>query len=465
MQMQQGQVDLAILGGGPAGYVAALRAAQLGASVALVEEREVGGVCLNRGCIPTKALLRTAQVAATIGKSREFGINSTLTGLDWMTMFRRKDRVVRGLRTGVEQLLSRGKVQVLNGRGTLLSSQDLLVVGKECEQRVLAKKVILATGSHPRKPPVPGVDLPNVITSDEALELPSPPESVLIIGAGVIGVEFASFFRALGIPVTLVEMTDGILPGVDCEASNELAKILRRQGVQLRLGSLVKQIDSAAGGLQVIVQGQSKDEQLTVSHVLLATGRALRSDEAGLPEAGLAIEQGAVVVDRQMQTNLPGVYAAGDLVGGQLLAHVGFMEGRVAAENALGRTRLADYSVIPACIYSFPELATVGMSEEAARLSGHDILTGRFDFRGNGKALGLGERDGFVKVIVDKATHSVLGGVIVGAEATELISELALAVRAQVSAEFLAEVVHPHPTLAEAVMEAAADAIGQAIHR
>ncbi len=459
-------VDIAVLGGGPAGYVAALRAAQLGASVALIEERELGGTCLNRGCIPTKALLRSAQVASLLATSKQFGIHASLEGIDWPTIFGRKDRVVKRLRTGVEHLLSRGKVQVLSGRGTFLGPNRLRVENGAGEQIVNARKIILATGSCPSLPPIPGIELENVITSDEALALPAPPESVLVIGAGVIGIEFSAFFRALGIPVTVVEQCEQILPGTDPDAAAELTRALKRQGVKFHLSSSVQAIKSAAAGLQVTLQDEKNNaRQFEVSHVLAATGRQLRSDEAGLPESGLAIERGAVVVDAHMRTSLPDTYAAGDLVGGQLLAHVGYLEGRVAVENALGHNRAIDYTAIPACIYSWPELAQVGLSEQQAKERGISVAVGRFDFRANGKALGLGDRDGFVKVIVDRDSETVLGGVILGAEATELISELVLAVQAKIPASVLAELVYPHPTLSEAVMEAAADAIGRAIHK
>lgn len=456
---------LAILGGGPAGYVAAIRAAQLGAAVTIIEERELGGVCLNRGCIPSKALLRSAEVRSLILRSGEFGVPAETKVPDWQTVFSRKERIVKGLRLGVEHLMIKNRIAVVRGTGRLLDSRRIEVSGPDGTTLVTADRIIIATGSRPAVPPIPGLELPGVMTTDEALELEASPRSAVIIGAGAVGAEFATFFNAMGVNVTVIEMANQMLPGTDSDIAAEVLKSLKRRGVTVKLSSKVLRLDRGNNGIKVTAEGANGAVEATGDIVLLAAGRRLRSDEAGILELGITCRQGAISVDDHLQTSVEGVYAAGDVIGGQLLAHVAFAEGRTAAENALGRARPMDYSAVPACIYSSPEVATVGLSESVAAAQGRAVRVGRFDFRANGKALGLGERDGFVKILVDPRDGRVLGGHIVGPDATDLISELSLAVRLGAPAEALAELIHPHPTLSEAVMEAAADAIGRAIHK
>ncbi len=453
---------LAVLGGGPAGYVAAIRAAQLGADVVLIEEAKVGGVCLHAGCIPTKALLRTSEAAGTVKKSKELGIESKIESIHWDTARNRKDRVVKNLNTGVEHLLNTDRITVLKGRGTVVSKSKIMVATAEEEIEVQCEKLILATGAEPVMPLIPGIESRGVLTSKEALELESLPESILIIGAGVIGLEFASMLNPLGVKVTVIEEKDRILSDTDQEMAAELLKIMKRQGISFKLSAKVTKIQETEFGLEV--QYDSGDKSITQScqNVLIAVGRRLRTGM--FSSLSLQIENGAVVTNETMETSIKGVYAAGDITGNQLLAHLSFMEGRTAAENALGFEHSMDYTAVPSCIYTSPEAASVGMTEEEASAAGIQISVGRFYFRNNGRALTLLEREGFVKIIANEK-HEIIGGQILGNNASELISELTLAIRCRATAEILADVIHPHPSLSEAIWEACGEIAGKAIHK
>ncbi len=455
--------DICVLGGGPAGYVAAIRASQLGAKVVVIEEREIGGTCLNRGCIPTKALLKTSEVLYLINKAKEFGIDSSISSIDTNTLFNRKDRVVKSLRMGLEHLLSKNGIDVLNGRGCIETSGRVLVKAQEGDIGVKYSKLIITTGSGPLIPDIPGITLAGVITSDEALDLKDIPESIAIIGAGAIGMEFATFFHSLGSKVTMIEFKDTILPNEDREVTAELLKIMKRQGVKFKLDAKVKEIRESQKGLETYIEGE--ENPLLSEKVLVAVGRKLKSMSPDIVSLGVKVIKGAIVVNEHMETNVDGVYAAGDVIGGSLLAHLAFAEGRVAAENAMGIRSRLNYNAVPACVYTNPEVASVGMNEEQAKEKGIAVKAGRFDFRNNGRALCHGEREGFVKVITEESTGVILGARILGPHASELISELTLAVSLGVRAEALSELIHPHPALAEAVMEACGDAVGRAIHK
>ena len=453
---------IAILGGGPAGYVAAIRAEQLGAKVTLIEEKELGGVCMNRGCIPTKALLRTSETAAFIKKSKEFGLDSHMDNTNWNVAVDRKNRVVKNLNIGLEQLLSAKGVTIIKGRGTVESNRKIIVQTAEETIEVNCEKMILTTGATPLLPTIKGIDSEGVITSNEALNLDVLPKNTVIIGAGVIGLEFASMFNSLGVKVTVIELQERILPDQDSEVAAELLKIMKRQGVSFKLSASVKEIQKTGDGLTVSYVVGEKAFAQSCEKVLVAVGRKLNSDMfQNLP---MHIEKGAVVVNENMETNIKGVYAAGDLVGGKLLAHLAFMEGRVAAENALGRSSKVNYNAVPACIYTNPEVASVGITEDEAKQSGISVKVGRFDFRNNGRALTLGEREGFVKVIASQ-DNVIIGGQILGVNASEMISELTLAITLKAKADDLADMIHPHPALGEAVWEACGDILGRAIHK
>ena len=458
-------IHICILGGGPAGYVAAIRAAQLGAKVTLIEDREVGGTCLNRGCIPTKALLKTAEVLSMISKSKELGIASAVSSVDASVGKARKDRVVKSLRMGVEHLLAKNGVEVLRGKGWIESPQRVTVKTTDGEVVVNCNRLIITTGSEPLIPDIPGVMLEGVMSSDEALELTKVPESITIIGAGAIGMEFATLFNSLGSKVTVVEFQEMILPSEDKEITAELLKIMKRQGIKFLLAAKVQEICKSENGLEILVKVGEKEVSLLTESVLVAVGRKLGGVSPDISALGIEVKKGAIVVNESMETNLPGVYAAGDVIGGSLLAHLAFAEGRIAAENAMGMPSKLNYRAVPACVYTNPEVASVGLSEDQAIAKGLTVKVGRFDFRNNGRALCHGEREGFVKVITEEGTGVILGARILGPHASELISEITLAVSLGVKAEVLADMIHPHPALAEAVMEACGDAVGRAIHK
>ena len=454
--------NMCILGGGPAGYVAAIRAAQLGAEVVLVEEKELGGVCLNAGCIPTKALLKTADTASTIKRSKEFGIESRIEGINWNVTVDRKNRVVKNLTTGVEQLLDAKGVTILKGRGTITSDKKLLVQTAEESVEVTWEKLIITTGASPLLPPIKGIDLEGVFTSTEALRMDSLPLQMVIIGAGVIGLEFASMFAAMGVKITVIELLDRILPAEDAEIASELLKIMKRQGITIKLSAKVKEIQKSEDGLLVAYTIGEKEFVQPCEKVLVAVGRKLNTDSfQNLP---LHIENNAIVVNDSMETNIKGVYAAGDIIGGKLLAHLAFMEGRVAAQNALGISSKVNYKAVPSCIYTNPEAASVGMTREEAEKAGISVKVGRFNFRNNGRAQTLGDREGFVKVIGDQ-DNTIIGAQILGVHASEMISELTLAITLKAKADDLADMIHPHPALSEAIWEACGDLLGRAIHK
>ena len=458
-------VEIAILGGGPAGYLAAVRAAQLGARVAIVEQAEFGGVCLNRGCIPTKALLRTVELAILARKGQEFGVVGLPALVDWLSAQNRKGRVVKSLRLGVEHLLQKDAITVIKGQGRIATLGKMIVETADGAVTVRCQKMLVATGSRTIRPTIPGLESQGILTSEEILELTEAPERLTVIGGGAIGLEFAQMFNSLGTKVAVIEMADQLLPQEDAELAGEVLKSLKRQGVKVHLASAVSAVESTDAGAKVLFHSQGKENHIESDIVLLAVGRKPAVPEE-LVKFGAALgAQGALLVNERMETSLPGIYAAGDVTGGKLLAHKAYAEGRVAVENALGMSSNLNYNAIPSCVYLHPELASVGLDEKAAAALGREVKTGRFDFRHNGRAQCLGERDGMVKVVIDKETHVVLGAQLFGPQATELISELTLAVAAGIKAEVIADLVHPHPTLSEAVMEACADAVGRAIHK
>ncbi len=455
--------ELVVIGGGPAGYLAAIRAAQLGVTVALVEQAEFGGVCLNRGCIPTKALLHTVDLAVLGRKGKEFGVTEQGPLVIWPAAHSRKERVIKSLRLGVEHLLKNDKISVFRGRGSIVTPEEVTVEMSEGTTVLRCKKLLVATGSASVRPPIPGAEL--AMTSDELLSLAEVPTSLAIIGGGAIGLEFAQMFNGLGTKVTVLEMAEQVLPQEDAEMAGEVLKLLKRQGLQIQVAASVRAIKPVEGGAALSFTVGGKEMFLEVSHVLLATGRK-PAVPGELIALGAAVgPSGALLVDERFATSIPGIYAAGDVTGGKLLAHKAYAEGKAAVENALGFSSSLKPQTIPACVYIQPELATVGLNEAEALAAGYEVRVGRFHFRNNGRALALGERDGLVKVVTDKQTQVILGAQILGAHATELISELTLAVTLGLTADVLADLVHPHPTLSEAVMEACADVIGRAIHK
>ncbi|MDF2883720.1 MAG: Dihydrolipoamide dehydrogenase [Clostridiaceae bacterium] len=456
--------QITILGSGPAGYISAIRASQLGADTVLIEENQLGGVCLNQGCIPTKTLLKTSEVSYTIKKSKEFGIDSNISAINWNVSNERKNRVVKNLNMGLEHLLPAKGIKIIKGKGYIKNPKKILVSTPEGEVEISTEKIIITTGSAPLIPNILGINSNGVITSNEALNLSEVPKSIAIIGAGAIGLEFATMFNSVGSKVTIIEMKDSILPSEDKEISSELLKIMKRQGISFKLSSSVKEIRNTENTLELLYCENNKEYSLQCEKVLAAIGRKLNSDSDELRNLGLHIEKGAIVVDENMETSVKGIFAAGDVIGGKLLAHVAFIEGKVAAENALGMHSRLNYNAVPACVYTNPEAASVGINEEEANKLGIDINIGRFNFRNNGRALTLGEREGFVKIIADK-DNTIIGCQILGANASEMISEITLAITLKAKADVLADMIHPHPSLSEAIWEACSDAVGRSLHK
>jgi len=454
--------DVVILGAGPGGYVAALRATQLGAKVCLIEKTTVGGTCLNRGCIPSKALIHSAALWKRAHEGAAFGVTATNWIFDWGRAQGRKNEVVRAQVQGIGTLLGTVKVEVRQGTGSLVDARTVKVSAHGSAETLSAKAVIVATGSEPAGIPGVEIDGERVLTSTEALELPERPETFLIVGGGVIGMEFASMLCSLGTHVTVVEMLAQILAMVDPMLVRVLQGALQKQGVAFHVNSKVEKVERTEAGVRVQISGGTS---LEAERVLIATGRALNSRAIGLEAAGVKVERGAIQVNERMETSVPGIYAIGDVTGISLLAHVASMQGLVAAANATGGSATMDYSAIPNCIYTDPEIASVGLSEPTAKEQGRAVKVGRFNFAALGKAMCIGETIGMVKVVADAQTDRVLGVGIVGPHATDIIAEGVLAVRHGLTATQVAETIHSHPTLPEAVGEAMHDVHGQAIHK
>jgi dihydrolipoamide dehydrogenase len=453
--------DLAILGGGPGGYVAAIRASQLGLKTCIVEKGLVGGTCLNRGCIPTKALLHAAELMRRVRDADRFGITIKDIGFDLRKMMDRKTEVVIGLRQGTELLLKKRDVDVIHGIGTLVARNTMRVETKEQPITVKSSKTIIGTGSEPLTVPAIPTDGESFISSTEALLLRKLPESLLIIGGGYVGCELAAFFSAFGVDVTILEMTDQLLPGLDPMVARTLQRQMEKRGVKMQLESKVEK--ASVEGEKAVCQ-LSTGEELAAEKVLVAIGRKLNSDGIGLQEIGVETDNGAIVVDERMETSLAGTYAVGDVVNKGLLAHVANHQGIVAAENAAGGNSQMDYHAIPYCIYTSPEVAMVGLNRREAEKQGHEVVTGRFPFAALGKAVISGDTDGFAQVVADARTGEILGAQIVGADATNLISEVVAVMKCEGTLDELSGAIHPHPTLPEAIMEAAFDAKGEGIH-
>ncbi|MBI3977891.1 MAG: dihydrolipoyl dehydrogenase [Chloroflexi bacterium] len=457
--------DIVVLGGGPAGYVAAIRAAQLGARVAVVERDRVGGTCLNRGCIPSKAFIESVHVFRQVKEAARFGVDVGEPTPNWARVLDRKRQIVNQLVGGVEGLLKGHRIELVTGSGRLRAPGRIEVRLPNGERRNLSSRyTVIATGSEPARIPVPGATLSGVITSDELLEVPAIPNRLVIVGGGVIGVEFAGVFAGLGSRVTIVEMLPMILAGVDDEVARRFLALLKRQGVEVHLNARVKEVQEVERGRRVVFETGEDERQAEGDLVLMATGRRAVTEGIGLDEAGVLLSGRFVGANERMETNVPGVYAAGDVVGGWMLAHKAFREGEVAVENALGRRSKVDYRAVPNCIYSYPEIAGVGLTEKQARESGANVSVAKYPFAANGRALTLGETDGFVKIVADADTGEVLGVHILGPEATELIAEATLAIQIEATVEDLAATIHAHPSLAEAVHESALGHLEGSIH-
>ncbi len=451
--------DIAFLGGGPAGYQGAIRAAQLGARVAVVEDRLVGGVCLNWGCIPTKAVRASAEAGRSMRRAREYGFKPVEVLPDIAAIITRKQRVVSALRTSIERLFQARRIDLIEGRGRLVGRGGIEVQGKDTAELIETARVVVATGSSPaRLPMVP--QNPRIFLAEDLLDISYLPKHLLVIGGGVVGVEMAAIFRELGSQVTLVEALDRLLPLEDGEMASELSTILRRRKIKIHCGAKVETVTEVEEGFDVRL---SNGSQLDPDTILVAVGRVPNTRGIGLENLGVALDHGWILVDEHLQTNLPAMYAAGDVTGRWLLAHVAFAEGICAAEHAFGSGSSMDYRVIPRCAFTIPEYAAVGLSEEFAS-AGHPIKVARFPFKSLGMAQALGELEGLVKIIAHAETDQILGAHIIGAHAADLIAEIALAMQAKLPSRLIMETIHGHPTLGEAVLEVAQALHGRAIH-
>jgi dihydrolipoamide dehydrogenase len=458
--------DIIIIGGGPGGYVAAIRAAQLGAKVALIEEDLVGGTCLNRGCIPTKALYKNAEIVQTLNKSLSFGIHLEGFQINMEQVQGRKQEVVNKLRTGVSQLLKENGVEVIVGKGSLINSNTVLITdGAGNTQEMHGKNILLATGSAAARLPIPGIDLPGVITSNEALELQKLPKTMIIIGGGVVGIEFAGIFQSLGTQVTVVEYLPRILPLVDEEIVRRATVYFRKQGFKMETGIKVKKIVQGEGELRVLAEGKKGELEFTGEMVLLSVGRSINVEGLNLDQIGIEYDRYGIKVNNYYETSVPGIYAIGDVIGGQMLAHVASEEGKAVIDHIFGveESRI-NYDAVPACVFSFPEIASVGLTEEETKKRGISYKVSKFMFAANGKALTLGEGDGLVKVIADVSTQKILGVHILGPHASDLIHEGSLAVTNGLTVADVGRTIHAHPTLAESFHEAVLGIEGMAIH-
>jgi len=450
--------DVVIIGGGPGGYVAAIKAGQSGLKTALVEKEVVGGICLNHGCIPTKALLKSAKVYKQMLHAKDYGLLANEVGFDWTQMLKRKDGVVKKLTNGVAFLLKKNKVDVYNGLGVVKDKTTVEVNGETLK----TKNLVLATGASPVIPPIPGLkeayEKGFAVTSRELLQIEKAPKDLVIIGGGVIGVEFATIFSSLGSNVTIIEMQDGILPMMDDDVRKAYTKTLKKDGIKILTSAAV----TAVKGSDVVYTLNDKEEKVKADTVLVSVG--MRANSKGLEALNLKMNRAAVDTNNKCETNVPGVFAIGDLNGKYMLAHVASHEGLVVIENILGHNKSVNYDQVPSAVYGQPEIASVGKTEKELKASHVEYIASTFPIAGVGKSVADGEKDGFIKLLVGKKYKELLGAHIFSYNASDLIAELGVTMKLEGTAYELADTIHAHPTLSEIVMEAAHGAIDKPIH-
>ncbi|MBK7359658.1 MAG: dihydrolipoyl dehydrogenase [Saprospiraceae bacterium] len=461
--------DIIVIGSGPGGYVAAIRAAQLGKQVAIVERESLGGICLNWGCIPTKALLKSAQVFEYIKHASDYGIQVNEAKPDFGTIVKRSRNVADGMSKGIQFLMKKNKIQVLMGTAKLLKDKKIEVTdGSGKKDIVSADHIIIATGGRAKALPNLPIDGKHIIDYRKAMTLEALPKKMVVVGAGAIGVEFAYFYNALGTQVTIVEfMEQGLVPREDADISKELTKIFKKAGIQTLANTSVEKVEKTKEGLIVITKDRkdSKETRIECDIVLSAAGVTANIENLGLEDLGVIIEKGLIKVDAQYKTNISGIYAIGDVTPGQALAHVASAEGIICVEAIAGHHPEAiDYNNIPGCTYCSPEIASVGYTEQTAKEAGFEILVGKFPFSASGKASAAGAKEGFVKVIFDKKYGEFLGAHMIGMNVTEMIAEVVVARKLETTGHEIIKSIHPHPTMSEAIMEAAAAAYGEVIH-
>ncbi|MCC6484399.1 MAG: dihydrolipoyl dehydrogenase [Armatimonadetes bacterium] len=460
------QYDVAVIGGGPGGYVAAIRAAQLGARVVVIEKQSLGGTCLNVGCIPTKAVISSVALYNEMKSAGERGLVAHNIGFEIDGIVSGAQQVVKKLVGGVGVLMKKNKITVINGLGSLSGPNTIEIAGAEGTQQLSAANIIIATGSKPARPPIEGLEnFPTVWTSDNAVFADRVPEKLAVVGAGAVGLEFAYIFNSLGAKVTVVEMMPRILPSGDEEACAELEKALKKQGIEIRTNTLLAKARKVKNGGRLTLKSGDSEEQIDADVILLAAGRVPLTEGLNLEPIGVKMNRAAILVDEYKRTSVPSIWAIGDCIGEPLLAHAASAEGEAAASNIMGHSEQVNYHTIPAAVYTHPEYASVGYTEAQAREKYSDVRVGKFSFAINGRALCEHELEGFAKIIVSEKYGEILGAHIIGARASELIAECATAISSELTIHELVASVHAHPTLSEVVMEAAHDALGRCIHK
>ena len=458
--------DVIVVGSGPGGYVTAIRASQLGLKTAVVEKESLGGICLNWGCIPTKALLKSAQVFEYINHAEDYGIKVKGADADFTGMVKRSRDVASGMSNGIQFLMKKNKIDVIMGTGKVKAGKKVDVTdekGKTTEYS--ANNIIIATGARSRQLPNLQQDGKKVIGYREAMTLPKMPKSMVVVGSGAIGVEFAYFYNALGCDVTIVEYMPNIVPIEDADVSKQLERNFKKSGIKIMTNASVEAVDTKGSGCKVTVKTKKGEETLNADIVLSAVGIEANIEGIGLEDVGIVTDRGRILVDDFYQTNIPGYYSIGDCIPTAALAHVASAEGIICVEKIAGHhPEPLDYGNIPGCTYCSPEVASVGMTEKAAKEAGHELKVGKFPFSASGKASAAGAKDGFIKLIFDAKYGELLGAHMIGANVTEMIAEIVAIRKLETTGEELIKTVHPHPTMSEAVMEAAAAAYGEVIH-
>lgn len=458
------KIKVVVIGGGPGGYVAAIRAAQLGAEVALVEKENLGGTCLNVGCIPTKALLHSAELYEEAKEGAKYGVIASDVKVDFLKVQERKKAVTKQLVSGVKGLLASNKVKVVSGEASFISKDTIEVKTEKGTEKIKADKFIIATGSIPAKPPIPGIDSKQCIDSTGALELQEVPKSMVIVGGGVIGVEIATLYSAIGCKIVVIEMLDEILPMMDGELTKMIRAKLAKKGVEIYTSTKVMSFKDTGANVEVTVEMKDGSTKVFAGEkALISIGRRTNTATIGLEKAGIVNDRGRITVNDKMETNVPGIYAVGDCIGKIMLAHIASAQGEIAAENALGHNNVFDSKTNPSCVYTKPEFASVGLTEEVAKAQGLDYIVGKFPLAANGRAMIMGE-DGMIKIIAGKKYKEVLGAHILGPRATDLIGEMALAIGMEATIDEVIATIHAHPTVAEAIKEAALSVEKRAIH-
>ncbi|PCJ86038.1 MAG: dihydrolipoyl dehydrogenase [Flavobacteriales bacterium] len=458
--------DVIVIGSGPGGYVAAIRASQLGLKTAIIERESLGGICLNWGCIPTKALLKSAQVFEYLNHAADYGIKVNDVETDFGAIVKRSRDIADGMSKGVQFLLKKNKIDVVMGSAKIKASGKVDVTDdKNKTQTVEAKHIIIATGARSRELPNLKIDGKKIIGYREALVLPKQPKSMLVVGSGAIGSEFAYFYQALGTEVTLVELLPNVVPVEDEDVSKQLERSFKKMRMKVLTEASVEKVDTSGKACTVTLKTKKGIETIEAEIVLSAVGISSNIENIGLEDVGIATDKGKILTNDYYETNIPGIYAIGDCVGGQALAHVASAEGIICVEKIAGQNpEPIDYNNIPGCTYCSPEIASVGYTEKAAKEAGHEIKVGKFPFSASGKASAAGHKDGFVKLIFDAKYGELLGGHMIGYNVTEMIAEIVATRKLETTGHEIIKAVHPHPTMSEAVMEAAAAAYGEVIH-